>query len=79
MSLMFRPAGIPHQDEIARAVLRFSTSSCVRLESAACRMFRKARSGMRGCTRRPLFWLAMQLFRETFAVVQADPLCVESC
>jgi len=26
----------------------------------------------------PLFWLAMQLFRETFAVELADPLCVES-
>jgi AraC family transcriptional regulator len=79
MSLMFRPAGIPHQDEIAPGGLRFFHVELrpgwqVRLAECSGKLDRGCEDSRGG----PLFWLAMQLFRETFAVEQADPLCVES-
>jgi AraC family transcriptional regulator len=79
MSLMFRPAGIPHQDEIAPGGLRFFHIELqpgwnVRLAQCSGKLDRACEDSRGG----PLFWLAMQLFRETFAVEQTDPLCVES-
>jgi AraC family transcriptional regulator len=79
MSLMFRPAGIPHQDEIAPGGLRFFHVELrpgwkARLAECSGKLDRGCEDTRGG----PLFWLTMQLFRETFAVEQADPLCVES-
>jgi len=79
MSLMFRPAGIPHQDEIAPGGLRFFHVELrpgwkARLAECSGKLDRGCEDTRGG----PLFWLAMQLLRETFAVEQSDPLCVES-
>jgi AraC family transcriptional regulator len=79
MSLMFRPAGIPHQDEIAPGGLRFFHVELrpgwkARLAECSGKLDQGCEDARGG----PLFWLTMQLFRETFAVEQADPLCVES-
>ena len=79
MSLMFRPAGIPHQDEIAPGGLRFFHVELrpgwkARLAECSGKLDQGCEDSRGG----PLFWLAMQLFRETFAVEQADSLCVES-
>src|SRR5258708_30158458 len=79
MSLTLRLAGIPHQDEIAPGGLRFFHIELrpgwkARLAECSGKLdqgYEDARGG-------PLFWLAMQLFRETFAVELADPLCVVS-
>ena len=79
MSLMFRPAGIPHQDEIAPGGLRFfhiELRPGWKARLAECSG--KLDQGCEDTRGGPLFWLTMQLFRETFAVDQADPLCVES-
>lgn len=79
MSLMFRPAGIPHQDEIAPGGSRFFHVELrpgwkARLAECSGKLDRGCEDTHGG----PLFWLAMQLLRETFAVEQSDPLCVES-
>jgi AraC family transcriptional regulator len=79
MSLMFRPAGIPHQDEIAPGGLRFfhvELRPGCKARLAECSG--KLDQGCEDARGGPLFWLTMQLFRETFAVELADPLCVES-
>ena len=79
MSLMFRPACIPHQDEIAPGGLRFfhiELRPGWKARLAECSG--KLDQGYEDTRGGPLFWLTMQLFRETFAVKQADPLCVES-
>jgi AraC family transcriptional regulator len=79
MSLMFRPGGIPHQDEIAPGGLRFFhielrprwrqlLAQCSGNLEQPCE---DSRGG-------PLFWLAMKLFRETFAAGASDELCVDS-
>jgi len=74
MSLMFRPAGIPHQDEIAPGGLRFFHVELrpgwkARLAECSGKLDQGCEDARGG----PLFWLAMQLFRETFAVELADP------
>jgi AraC family transcriptional regulator len=79
MSLMFRPAGIPHQDEIAPGGLRFFHVELrpgwkARLADCSGKLDRGCEDSRGG----PLFWLSMKLFRETFALDQPDPLCVES-
>jgi len=79
MTLMFRPAGIPHQDEIAPGGLRFfhiELRPHWKQRIAEC-------SGMlkRGCEDSrggPMFWLSMNLLRETFATESPDALCIES-
>jgi AraC family transcriptional regulator len=79
MSLMFRPAGIPHQDEIAPGGLRFfhvELRPGWKARLAECSG--KLDQGCEDTRGGPLFWLTMQLFRETFAVERADPLSVES-
>ena len=79
MSLMFRPAGIPHQDEIASGGLRFFH---VELRPQWKRRISECSGDLNlGCEDSrggPLFWLTMKLFRETFGVEVADSLCVES-
>jgi AraC family transcriptional regulator len=79
MTLMFRPAGIPHQDEIAPGGLRFFHIELrpgwnQRLTECSGDLKRGAEDSRGG----PMFWLAIKLFRETFAVGQPDGLCVES-
>lgn len=79
MSLMFRPAGIPHQDEIAPGGLRFFHIELrprwkQRLAECSGRLDQGCEDSRGG----PFFWLSMNLFRETFAVEEADALCVES-
>ena len=79
MSLMFRPAGIPHQDEIAPGGLRFFHIELKprwkqRLAECSGNIDRGCEDSRGG----PLFWLSMNLFRETFAAGQIDMLCVES-
>jgi AraC family transcriptional regulator len=79
MSLMFRPAGIPHQDEIAPGGLRFFHIEL--RDGWKQRLAECSGSLNQGCEDSrggPFFWLAMNLYRETFAAGQADALCVES-
>ena len=79
MSLMFRPAGIPHQDEIAPGGLRFFH---VELRPRWGQRLAECSGGLdRGCEDSrggPFFWLSMNLYRETFAAATPDALCVES-
>jgi AraC family transcriptional regulator len=79
MSLMFRPAGIPHQDEIAPGGLRFFHVELrprwkQRLAACSGNLDRGCEDSRGG----PFFWLSMKLFRETFAGHAPDALCVES-
>ncbi len=78
-SIMFRPAGIPHQDEIAPGGVRFfhielkpewkkRVEECSGNLDEACE---DSRGGQ-------LVWLAMKLMRATFGVCEPDELCVES-
>jgi AraC family transcriptional regulator len=79
MSVMFRPAGIPHQDEIAPGGLRFFHIELrplwkQRIAECSGRLV----SGCEDSRGGSLFWLSMNLFRETFAAEFPDSLCVES-
>ena len=79
MSLMFRPACIPHQDEIAPGGLRFFHIELrprwkQRLAECSGNLDRGCEDSRGG----PFFWLSMNLYRETFAVDTPDALCVES-
>jgi AraC family transcriptional regulator len=79
MSLMFRPAGIPHQDEIAPGGLRFfhiELRPCWKQRIAECSG--TLTDGCEDSRGGPLFWLSMNLLRETFAAEYPDSLCVES-
>jgi len=78
-TLMFRPAGIPHQDEIGpRGVrlyeieIRPRWQKCLADCSAALDTPRDDIGGG------PLLWLCMKLFREVQASTAADDLAVES-
>ena len=78
-TLMFRPAGIPHQDEIGpRGVrlyeieIRPTWQKCLADCSAALDTPRDDIAGG------PLLWLCMKLFREVQAPSDADDLAVES-
>jgi len=79
MSIMFRPAGVPHQDEIGPGGLRFfhielRPAWSERLAACSGNLERGCEDSRGG----PLFWLGMNLFRETFAAERPDSLCVES-
>jgi len=79
LSLMFRPAGIPHQDEIAPGGLRFFHIELRPLWKQ--RIAECSGTLTRGCEDSrggSLFWLSMNLFRETFVAECPDSLCVES-
>ena len=78
-SIIFRPAGIPHQDEIGPRGVRFfhielrpgwkeRLSECSGNLERACEDLHGGK----------LLWLAMNLRRATFGVPQPDPLSVDS-
>jgi AraC family transcriptional regulator len=78
-TIMFRPAGIPHQDEIGpRGVRLFEIelrptwqkrlAACSAVLDTACDDFLGG----------PLVWLGMKLFREVQSCTSPDPLTVES-
>jgi AraC family transcriptional regulator len=78
-SIMFRPAGVPHQDEIGPRGARFfhvelrpgwkkRVEECSGSLETACEDSRGGR----------LVWLAMQLRRATFGIANPDELCVDS-
>src|SRR5690349_13420509 len=78
-SLMFRPAGIPHQDEIGPSGVRLyeieirpAWQKRLSEDSAALYTPRDAIAGD------PLLWLSMKLFREIEASVLPNDLAVES-
>jgi AraC family transcriptional regulator len=78
-TIMFRPAGIPHQDEIGPRGLRFfeielrpSWQKRVAECSAALDTARDDTAGG------PLLWLGMKLFREIESSAAPDDLTVES-
>jgi AraC family transcriptional regulator len=78
MSLMFRPAGIPHQDEIAPGGLRFFHIELLpRWKQRIAECSGKLDRGCEDSHGGPLFWLSMNLLRETFAAGVPDTLCVE--
>ncbi len=77
-NVMYRPAGIPHQDEIAPGGLRFFEIEILpawqqRLRDCAANL----ETPCDDCHGGPVFWLAMALFRETRGCMSAD-LSVES-
>jgi AraC family transcriptional regulator len=78
-TLMFRPAGIPHQDEIGPRGLRFfeiELRPAWQKPLAECSAFLDTpRDDVAGG---PLLWLSMKLFREVQASTVADELAVES-
>jgi AraC family transcriptional regulator len=78
-TIMFRPAGVPHQDEIGPRGLRFfeielrpSWQKRLAECSAALDMAREDTAGG------PLLWLGMKLFREIQSSFASDDLTVES-
>lgn len=78
-TLMFRPAGIPHQDEIGPHGLRFfeiEIRPCWQKRLADCSAALDApRDDIAGG---PLLWLGMKLFREVQASASPDELAIES-
>lgn len=78
-TIMFRPAGIPHQDEIGPRGLRF-----FEIELRPCWQKRLADCSATLDTPRedlgggPLLWLGMKVFREVQASAAFDELTVES-
>jgi len=77
-SIMFRPAGIPHQDEIGPRGVRFFHFELRpgwknRLAECSGNLdlaYEDAHGG-------GMVWLALELMRETLGAAQPDPLCVE--
>lgn len=78
-TIMFRPAGVPHQDEIGPRGLRF-----FEIELRPCWQKRVADYSVALDTPRdelgggPLLWLGLKLFREVQASSAPDDLAVES-
>lgn len=78
-SIMFRPAGIPHQDEIGPGGVRFFHIELrpgwkARMEECSGNLenaYEDSRGGH-------MVWLAMKLRRATFGVAKPDSLCVDS-
>ena len=78
-SIMFRPAGIPHQDEIGPRGVRFfhiELRSDWKEQMASCsgNLAHPCEDSQGG----KLVWLAMKLRRAIFGVAHADELCVDS-
>jgi AraC family transcriptional regulator len=78
-SIMFRPAGIPHQDEIGPDGVRFFHIELrpdwrKRIAECSGSLDAPAEDSLGG----PMIWLAMKLLRATFGVARPDALCVES-
>jgi AraC family transcriptional regulator len=79
LSVMFRPHGIPHQDEIGPSGVRFfeielrpAWQKRMACYSLSLDVPREDHCGGE------LVWLAVNLFRETLGPTGPDPLCVES-
>jgi AraC family transcriptional regulator len=78
-SLMFRPAGIPHQDEIGPRGVRLFLIELLphwkaRVAECSGSLALPCEDGRGG----RLLWLSMNLLRETLGVPQPDDLCVQS-
>jgi AraC family transcriptional regulator len=78
-TLSFRPAGIPHQDEVGPRGVKFFEMEIrpewnKRLQSCGGDL----NVPVDDCGGGNLLWLALKLFRETRATAPADDLCVES-
>ncbi len=79
LSIMFRPAGIPHQDEIGpRGVRFFHVELGLEWKKRAAECSGNLELPCEDGRGGPLLWLAMKLLRETFGVARPDPLYVES-
>jgi len=78
-TIMFRPAGIPHQDEVGPRGLRFfeiEVRPCWQRSLQECSAaLDRARDDIGGG---PLLWLGMKLFREVEASQVPDDLAIES-
>jgi len=75
-SITFRPAGIPHQDEVGPRGARFFQ---IELGSRWQGEIRgEASAGCEDCRGGRLFWLGMSLFRETREAGVIDELGIES-
>ncbi len=78
-TLSFRPAGIPHQDEVGPYGVKFFE---MEIRPEWNRRLRDCRgsldSPLDDCGGGSLLWLALRFFRETRATVPAGDLCVES-
>ncbi len=78
-SIMFRPAGVPHQDEIGPQGVRFfhiELRADWKRRIAECSSdLNKATEDSRGGR---MVWLGMKLLRATFGTPAPDALCVES-
>ena len=84
LTVMFRPAGVPHQDEIGPAGVRFfeielrpvwkkSLAECATKPGSSS--LELARDDLGGG---PLLWLTLRLFREIVSAVATDDLTIES-
>jgi AraC family transcriptional regulator len=78
-SIMFRPAGIPHQDEIGPRGVRFFHIELrpgwkARMEECSGNLENACEDSRGG----RMVWLAMKLRRATFGVATPDWLCVDS-
>src|SRR5664279_3114352 len=77
-SIMYRPAGIPHQDEIGPQGVRFFHVELgpvwkVRIAQLSANLDAASEDERGG----RLVWLGLQLMRATFGVAKPDELCVE--
>jgi AraC family transcriptional regulator len=78
-TLSFRPAGIPHQDEVGpRGVKFFEIEVRPEWNKRLRACGGNLDSPLDDCGGGHLLWLALRLFRETRATVPANDLCVES-
>jgi AraC family transcriptional regulator len=79
LTIMFRPAGIPHQDEIGPCGVRFFEielrPSWRQLVSNGCGGLEHSHQD---CSGGRLVWLAMALFRELHGAKAAPDLCAEA-
>ena len=78
-TLCFRPAGIPHQDEVGAGGVKFFEMEIrpewnKRLQACGGNLDFPCDD----CGGGNLLWLALRLFRETRVAVPADDICVES-
>jgi AraC family transcriptional regulator len=77
-TLSFRPAGIPHQDEVGPRGVKFFE---MEIRPEWNKRFRACGGNLDfpldDCGGGSLLWLALRLFRETRATVPAGDLCIE--
>jgi AraC family transcriptional regulator len=78
-SIMFRPAGVPHQDEIGPQGVRFFHIELRpawrrRIAECSCNLDHASEDSRGG----RMVWLGMKLLRATFGAPQLDELCVDN-